>query len=65
MKGSRIAINSVLFVCAVALAFICYRSIKDREVFNAEGVQREYLVKARLMEIRSVDEAYKAEFGHY
>lgn len=65
MKESRIAINSVLFVCAVALAFICYRSIKDREEFNTEVVQRENLVKARLMEIRAVEEAYKAEFGHY
>lgn len=65
MKGTRIAINSVLFVCAVALAFICYRSIKDREEFNTEVVERENLVKARLMEIRAVEEAYKAEFGYY
>ena len=59
-------INVVLGICAVGLLFICWRSIRDTEDFDATVVARENVVKARLMEIRSAEEAYKAQHeGEY
>ncbi|MCH5169300.1 MAG: hypothetical protein J1F27_06620 [Prevotellaceae bacterium] len=59
-------INIVLGLCAVGLLFICWRSIRDTENFDAEVASRENVVKARLMEIRSAEEAYKAQHaGEY
>lgn len=54
-------INVILGICAVGLLFICWRSIRDTENFDATVVARENVVKARLMEIRSAEEAYKAQ----
>jgi hypothetical protein len=54
-------INVILGICAVGLLFICVRSIRDTENFDAEVEARENVVKARLMEIRSAEEAYKAQ----
>ncbi|MBR6031128.1 MAG: hypothetical protein IKP36_04110 [Bacteroidaceae bacterium] len=54
-------INVILGICAVGLLFICVRSIRDTENFDAEVKARENVVKARLMEIRSAEEAYKAQ----
>ena len=54
-------INVILGICAVGLLFICVRSIRDTENFDAEVKAREDVVKARLMEIRSAEEAYKAQ----
>ncbi|MCR4920377.1 MAG: hypothetical protein K5945_01530 [Bacteroidaceae bacterium] len=53
--------NAVLAVCALGLLFICIRSIRDTQNFDAEVASREAVVKARLMEIRSAEEAYKAQ----
>lgn len=59
-------INVILGICVVGLLFICWRSIKDTENFDAEVASRENVVKARLMEIRSAEEAYKAQHdGEY
>ena len=59
-------INLILGICAVGLLFICWRSIKDTEDFDADVASRESVVKARLMEIRSAEEAYKAQHnGEY
>ena len=59
-------INVVLGICVVGLLFICWRSIKDTEDFDATVEARENVVKARLMEIRSAEEAYKAQHeGEY
>ena len=59
-------INIVLGICAVGLLFICWRSIRDTQDFDAEVASRENVVKARLMEIRSAEEAYKAQHdGEY
>ena len=58
--------NLILGICAVGLLFICWRSIRDTEDFDAEVAARESVVKARLMEIRSAEEAYKAQHdGEY
>ena len=54
-------INAVLAVCALGLLFICIRSIRDTQNFDAEVASREAVVKARLIEIRSAEEAYKAQ----
>ncbi len=59
-------INVILGICAVGLLFICWRSIRDTEDFDADVKARENVVKARLMEIRSAEEAYKAQHeGEY
>jgi hypothetical protein len=54
-------INVILGICAVGLLFVCWRSIRDTEDFDATVAARENVVKARLMEIRSAEEAYKAQ----
>ena len=54
-------INVILGICALGLLYICWRSIKDTENFDATVEARENVVKARLMEIRSAEEAYKAQ----
>ena len=53
-------INAILGVCALLLLFICWRSIQDDQEFNAEVAAREAVVKARLLQIRAAEEAYKA-----
>jgi len=59
-------INVILGICVVGLLFICWRSIKDTEDFDATVAAREKVVKERLMEIRSAEEAYKAQHeGEY
>lgn len=54
-------INGILAVCVLALLFICWRSIQDDQDFNAEVRNREIVVKARLLQIRSAEEAYKLQ----
>jgi len=54
-------INVILGICVIGLLFICYRSIKDTENFDATVAARENVVKARLMQIRDAEEAYKAQ----
>ena len=54
-------INAILGVCALLLLFICWRSIQDDQEFNAEVAAREAVVKARLLQIRTAEEAYKAQ----
>ncbi|MCF0196131.1 MAG: hypothetical protein HUK03_02640 [Bacteroidaceae bacterium] len=59
-------INVILGVCALGLLYICYHSIHDTEAFDAEIAAREAVVKARLIEIRQAEEAYKAQHeGEY
>ena len=54
-------INLILGICVVGLLFICWRSIKDTEDFDATVAARENVVKARLMEIRLAEEEYKKQ----
>ena len=54
-------INVVLALCAIGLLYVCVRSIQDTTEFDAEVAAREAVVKARLMEIRDAEEAYKAQ----
>ncbi len=54
-------INLILGICALGLLYICWRSIQDTEDFDATVAARENVVKARLMEIRSAEEAWKAQ----
>jgi hypothetical protein len=58
-------INVFLGLCVVGLLFITWRSIQDTEDFGADVTEREAVVKARLLEIRSAEEAYKAQYGEY
>lgn len=54
-------INVVLGLCVVGLLYICWRSIQDTEDFDADVAAREAVVKARLLEIREAEEAYKLQ----
>ena len=54
-------INVVLGICALAMLFICYRSIADQQNFDREVAQRENDVKTRLLEIRDAQNAYKEQ----
>lgn len=54
-------INAVLALCVFFLAVICWRSIADDQDFNADVQEREALVKARLLNIREAEEAYKLQ----
>ena len=58
-------VNVVLGICALLMLFICYRSISDQQNFEAEVKQREVDVKARLVEIRKAQEAYKEQYKEY
>ncbi len=58
-------INVVLGIAALAMLFICYRSIADQQDFEAEVKQREIDVKVRLVEIRKAQEAYKEQYKEY
>ena len=54
-------INGILAVCVLALLFISWRSIQDEQDYKAEVRNRESVVKARLLQIRSAEEAYKLQ----
>ncbi|MBQ9363205.1 MAG: hypothetical protein IJT97_07285 [Bacteroidaceae bacterium] len=54
-------INVLLGIAALAMLFICYRSIADQQNFDAEVKQREIDVKKRLIEIRNAENAYKEQ----
>ena len=54
-------INSVLFVCVVLLAVICWRSIQDNINFDKDVAAREAQVKARLLQIKAAEEAFKQQ----
>ncbi len=58
-------INVILGLCVLAMLFICWRSIADQQKFNADVKQYEEDVKARLLEIRDAQEAYKLVKGEY
>ncbi len=58
-------INVVLGICALAMLFICWRSIADQQDFNREIVERENDVKARLIEIRDAQNAYKEQHEYF
>ncbi len=57
----RKVINAVLTVCVVLLAVICWRSIQDDINFDKDVAYREAQVKARLMQIKDAEEAYKQQ----
>jgi hypothetical protein len=54
-------INAVLAVCVVLLAIICWRSIQDDINFDRDVAYREAKVKARLLQIKDAEEAYKQQ----
>ncbi len=58
-------VNVILGLCVLAMLFICYRSIADQQKFDADVKQHEADVKARLIEIRDAQEAYKAQKNEY
>ena len=53
--------NALLALCVVGLLFICWRSIQDDIDFGKEVTERENAVKARLLQIRAVEEEYKLQ----
>lgn len=64
MKGV-IVIKIVLGVIILALAFLLARSIIQPIRFNREAEARSEAVKARLLEVREAQTAYKSIFGNY
>ncbi|MBQ8968686.1 MAG: hypothetical protein IJ064_03000 [Bacteroidaceae bacterium] len=58
-------VNVILAICAVGMLYICYHSIADQQDFEAEVKQREADVKARLMEIKDAENAYKEQHGEF
>ncbi len=58
-------INTILGLCVLAMLFICYRSIADQQKFNKDVKLYEADVKARLLEIREAEEAYKLLHDEY
>ena len=54
-------INAVLTVCVVLLAIICWRSIQDDINFDSDVAYREAHVKARLLQIKAAEEAFKQQ----
>ncbi len=54
-------INAVLAVCALLLCVICWRSIQDDIDFDKDVAYREAQVKARLLQIKDAEEAYKQQ----
>lgn len=55
--------NIVLALCAVALVYICYRSILGPIEFEHERKVRENEVKARLIDIRKAQQEYRMLHG--
>lgn len=53
--------NALLALCVVGLLFICYRSIQDDIDFQKEVTVRENAVKARLLQIKAVEEEFKLQ----
>ena len=53
--------NVLLALCVVGLLFICWRSIQDDIDFQKEVTVRENAVKARLLQIKAVEEEYKLQ----
>lgn len=54
-------INAVLAVFVVLLAVICWRSIQDVINFDEDVSYREKQVKARLLQIKEAEEAFKQQ----
>lgn len=57
----KTVINVVLCVCAVALAWICIRSIKDEQSGEEQLKVRKDAVIKRLLDIKKAEEAYKEQ----
>ena len=60
-KDMKKLINAVLAVCAILLGVICWRSIQDDINFDKDVAYRESIVKARLLQIKDAEEAYKQQ----
>ena len=56
----KTVINVVLFICVVALIYICYGSIMGPVNFDKERTVREDAVKARLIDIRKAQQEYRS-----
>lgn len=57
----KIVINCILGACAAVLLWLCYESIMAPIHFNEERVMRETAVKARLIQIKNVEEQYRQQ----
>ncbi len=55
----KTVVNVVLFVCVVALVYICYGSVMGPINFGKERTVRENAVKARLIDIRKAQQEYR------
>jgi len=61
----RIVINIVLLLATVGLAYLLYSSIQEPILFKKERTRREDAVTARLVQIRTAQEAYRDITGRY
>ncbi|MBQ0061166.1 MAG: hypothetical protein MJZ69_00155 [Bacteroidaceae bacterium] len=57
----KILINSILVVCAIVLAWICYASIMGPIKFDDEKARREKVIISRLIDIRKAQEEYRLQ----
>jgi len=61
----RIVINIVLLLATVGLVYLLYSSIQEPILFKKERTRREEAVIARLVQIRTAQEAYRDITGRY
>lgn len=61
----RIVINIVLLLATVGLVYLLYSSIQEPILFKKERTRREEAVIARLMQIRTAQEAFRDITGGY
>lgn len=55
----------VLPICIVAIAYFVIAGISEPERFNIERKKREVVTIERLKDIRTLQVAFKGEYGHY
>lgn len=57
--------NSILTVCVLVLAVLCFCSVYAPLRFDSQREKREKVVKARLITIRQAEETYRRRHGIY
>jgi hypothetical protein len=61
----RVAINIILLIITIGLAYLLYGSIQEPIEFKKERTRREEAVIARLMQIRKAQEAFRDITGNF
>ncbi len=61
----KIAIQLVLAVVAIVLAYFIYSGIQDKIIFQEKAEQRRLVVQERLMDVVTAQKEFKTEKGRY